>query len=548
MTVSAAPNGSHGQLITIDALRAIATKLYVPTLVVMAILISFVAWLSGRSMMVATSGALIATVCGYGAIWLYGFNLPGRIVVATSLAVQVMFLTYASTGLAPEYVQEAHMIYFVLNVYLLAYACWRSLLVYNVLIVMHHAVLTFVLPSIIWSDSVGGDAIYHLLIHASIATILVGPLMATAVKLEQTIAANAAAIANAEAATEKAVAMANAAEDSRRMTVEERNKNDALKAKVEQDRKTVVDSLADALRALAQGDLTREIRHGFPTEFEGLRQDFNTSVQQLRETLRTISDRIQRMNRGSQEIREGYSELVGRTSQQAVSLEETAAALDEVTQNVHQATQRTSEARLAADKARDNAVHSGVVVAETVNAMGRIEESSKQISNTIFVIDEIAFQTNLLALNAGVEAARAGESGKGFAVVAQEVRELAQRSAIAAKEIKALIQTASNEVTNGVSLVNQTGQTLTAIRDDVVTINRQIEGIAGASQEQSLALGSINNSINLIDQANQQNTSLVEGNSRVADQLAGESESLQALIARFKLAGDAQSGPMRIAS
>jgi methyl-accepting chemotaxis protein len=178
--------------------------------------------------------------------------------------------------------------------------------------------------------------------------------------------------------------------------------------------------------------------------------------------------------------------------------------------------------------------------------MGRIEQSSNQISNIIGVIDDIAFQTNLLALNAGVEAARAGEAGKGFAVVAQEVRELAQRSAKAAKEIKELIRNSSAEVGSGVKLVSETGEVLKTIEGYIVTINQHMDAIATSAREQSVGLSEVNTAVNQMDQVTQQNAAMVEEANAAGATLANEAARLRTLIAGFQLgrpeAGQAQGG------
>jgi methyl-accepting chemotaxis protein len=303
------------------------------------------------------------------------------------------------------------------------------------------------------------------------------------------------------------------------------------------ERVEAVNQIAEGLTHLAGGDLTCTIETRFAPNFESLRQNFNAAVQQLGETLQAVSRSTGEIDTGTAEISRSAEDLSKRTEQQAASLEETAAALDEITSNVTNSSQRAEEARTAASTANAGAVASARVVADAVAAMARIESSSGQISNIITVIDEIAFQTNLLALNAGVEAARAGEAGKGFAVVAQEVRELAQRSAGAAKEIKGLIQNSSAEVENGVRLVSETGTALKAIESNIAAVNERIEAIASAAKEQSIALGEVNSAVNQMDQMTQQNAAMVEESNAASAALAQETLALRNLLARFTISG-----------
>ncbi|WP_275791266.1 methyl-accepting chemotaxis protein [Pararhizobium gei] len=298
--------------------------------------------------------------------------------------------------------------------------------------------------------------------------------------------------------------------------------------------------LADGLQHLSDGNLTFELKEPFAADFESLRTNFNTAVTQLRTTLKSVTHATTQIDVGSRELSQSAFDLSKRTEQQAASLEETAAALDEITTNVSISSKRAEEARAIAQQSTESAKHSGEVVATAVDAMQRIEHSSSQISNIIGVINEIAFQTNLLALNAGVEAARAGDAGKGFAVVAQEVRELAQRSAQAAKEIKTLIRASAEEVGNGVRLVSATGEALKVIEHHVVSINTQLDAIATSAREQAIGLAEVNTAVNHMDQTTQQNAAMVEQSTAASETLASEAENLRSLVARFKLGGGAK--------
>ncbi len=248
-----------------------------------------------------------------------------------------------------------------------------------------------------------------------------------------------------------------------------------------------VRTLAGALNAMAAGDLTGNLTTPFIASLEQLRVDFNETASKMRAALQTISHNAATIAASSQQIQTASNDLARRTEQQAASVEETAAALEEITTTVADSSHRAQEAGQLVRSTKQSAEHSGAVVGQAVDAMGKIEHSAREIGNIIGVIDEIAFQTNLLALNAGVEAARAGDAGKGFAVVAQEVRELAQRSAKAAKEIKELINTSNQHVKSGVTLVNNTGKALEEIVGQVVLVDSNVGAIVEASKEQATA-------------------------------------------------------------
>ena len=294
-------------------------------------------------------------------------------------------------------------------------------------------------------------------------------------------------------------------------------------------------SLGKALHKLAEGDLGCLISEPFAPDFEQLRQDFNASIGQLGQTLAAIHQTTGVIDNGIQEIAAGAGDLSHRTEQQAASLEQTVTALRQITDNVSNSVKRTEEARSVAAQANGSAEQSEEIVSNAEEAMRRIEASSQQISNIIGVIDEIAFQTNLLALNAGVEAARAGDAGKGFAVVAQEVRELAQRSAQAAKEIKGLIGNSSTQVQSGVKLVRQAGDTLKFIGDHIVSINQHVEAIAASAREQFTGLAEVSAAVGAMDHATQQNAAMVEESNAASSSLAIETSKLRELVTQFTL-------------
>jgi methyl-accepting chemotaxis protein/methyl-accepting chemotaxis protein-1 (serine sensor receptor) len=326
------------------------------------------------------------------------------------------------------------------------------------------------------------------------------------------------------------------AEENRAASEEERRERAAQAAERDHQVQFAMSELAKGLQRLSDGDMTCRLTQPFHASLEEIRNDFNGSVQKLEAALQTVRINASAIQSGSAEIRSSSDELAKRTEQQAASVEETAAALEEITSSIRDASRRAEDAGQLVDRTRIGAERSGEVVKQAVVAMSNIENSSREISNIIGVIDEIAFQTNLLALNAGVEAARAGEAGKGFAVVAQEVRELAQRSANAAKEIKALITNSGQQVETGVALVGETGQALAEIVGQVQDINKHVASIVQATREQSTALNEISAAVNTIDQGTQKNAAMVEESTAASHALASEAAELNHLLAQFRFA------------
>ncbi|WP_420409980.1 methyl-accepting chemotaxis protein [Hoeflea sp.] len=335
------------------------------------------------------------------------------------------------------------------------------------------------------------------------------------------------------------VAAAVAGDFSKRITARYDNPDlDAFASNVNTLVESVDTGIAETQRvigALAEGDLTEEMTGNYQGVFADLQSGVNATMASLRKLMEEVRHSADVINGGADQIRNASNDLSRRTETQAASLEETSSGLEEITVAVRNSTERAQDSARMVNEARQFAEESAVVVGNANAAMSRIEQASGEITNIINVIDEIAFQTNLLALNAGVEAARAGEAGKGFAVVAQEVRELAQRSANAAKDIKDLITKSSSEVQTGVSLVTSTGDALREIQEKVNGIAEQVGAIATAAKEQSTGLQEINSAVNQMDQMTQQNAAMVEEAAASTNTLADETTTLRNLIARFKL-------------
>ncbi len=289
------------------------------------------------------------------------------------------------------------------------------------------------------------------------------------------------------------------------------------------------------LGALAKGDLTEKITNEYKGTFGQLKDDSNQTVAQLTAIVTQIKEATESITTASKEIAQGNTDLSQRTEEQASSLEETASSMEELTSTVKQNAENAKQANQLAASASEVAVKGGTVVGQVVNTMGSINEASKKIVDIISVIDGIAFQTNILALNAAVEAARAGEQGRGFAVVASEVRNLAQRSAAAAKEIKTLISDSVEKVDSGTKLVDQAGKTMEEIVGSIKRVTDIMSEITAASQEQSAGIEQVNTAITQMDEVTQQNAALVEQAAAAAESMQEQAESLSQAVATFRL-------------
>ena len=293
-----------------------------------------------------------------------------------------------------------------------------------------------------------------------------------------------------------------------------------------------------AVAAAAKGDFSTEIKRDFLVRGDELGQmlrDVQAMNENLSVTMQEVAQATDTVANSANEISQGNQDLSERTQQQAAALEETASAMEQLTSSVKQNADNSAQANTLAKKTADMALAGGAAVERTVDAMAAVTDSSKKISDIINVVNEIAFQTNLLALNAAVEAARAGEVGRGFAVVAGEVRNLAGRSASAAKEIQELITDSVDKVENGNELVAESGRLLTNIIENVQSVADTIQEISSASSEQASGIDEVNRAVAQMDQGVQQNASLVEESASASEEMAGTAEQMRSIVNMFKL-------------
>ncbi|MDT0506601.1 methyl-accepting chemotaxis protein [Novosphingobium sp. MMS21-SN21R] len=310
--------------------------------------------------------------------------------------------------------------------------------------------------------------------------------------------------------------------------------NGLARQAAEQDQRMVVAALSSGLECMARQDLEFRICNEFPAGYEELRRNYNSAVAALASAMRTVRVGSSSVLNAITEIRAATDDLAYRNEQQASSLAQTAAAMNSVTGSVRETAASARSVQDAIARAHGEASDGGDVVQRAVDAMAKIEASAQEISQIITVIDGIAFQTNLLALNAGVEAARAGDAGRGFAVVASEVRALAQRSADAAQHIKTLIETSTAQVSEGVSLVGETGERLIGIVEQVATVDGLLASIAEAASQQAESLVGVNVSVAEMDQMTQANAAMVEQSSAATHSLSREAERLTQLVESFR--------------
>lgn len=449
-----------------------------------------------------------------------------QVTMAVGLGLTVAFMVYQLTG--HPWQIDMHMYFFAAFATVGVFCNWRPLVGYAGIVAAHHLLINVLLPQAIFPGS--GD-LGRVVMHAIILIVQAVALIWLAQRQTQ-------AFTNAENAI---VAAQKAEAEAERLAAEQRLSSaaaaeTAARQSAIQDR--VVSEISEGLARLAKGDLTTAIHSHvsdpFPVEYETLRESYNEVLQQLGQVLTEIELVADGVRTGSDEIDQAAQHLAVRAETQAATLEQSAAALQQLTTSVKNSAARASEAESAGSENYSQAQDGARIVKEAIEAMRAIENSAKQITNIIDVIENISFQTNLLALNAGVEAARAGDAGRGFAVVASEVRGLAQRSSASAKEIRTLIAESAKHVQAGSLLVEKTGSSLDGILKIAVNVQAMMGEISSSSREQSVGLAEINSGVIQLDQVTQQNAAVAEETTAAATSLKQKAADLLHAISRLQ--------------
>jgi methyl-accepting chemotaxis protein len=480
------------------------------TLISAATVVAISAMRDGPTLMFAASAAILV---------LLSFGLQragdgiGRLASAAGFVGSIMLVTAALNG--HPWQADSHMAYFAALAILVTLVDRWALVAAAGLVAVHHIGLSVLVPSLLFPPADLFLDLGRAVMHGAILVVETAALIyAVDVRLRQSQAADEAQaeIARSLQEAERAVATAE---------------------RVKTAQSEVVNLLRSALTRLADRDLTAPITTTFPSEYEQLRSDYNTALEQLAQAVGAAMDRANSINAGVREIANATEDVSRRTESQAATLEETAAALNELTESVRAAAERAKAVDEIVRQARGEAEASGTVVNSAVAAMHTIEARSTEISQVVGVIDDIAFQTNLLALNAGVEAARAGDAGLGFMVVATEVRQLAQRSAEAAGNIKEIVAGSSQQVQEGVELVSRAGEALSEIINRVNSISELVTEIARGTAEQAQGLGEINSGVNNLDTVTQKNAAMAEESTAATLSLQSEVDLLTRTMGAF---------------
>jgi methyl-accepting chemotaxis protein len=522
----------------LNTLRDSVSKFLVPVLWLHVLLVAVVAWDLGHGWLLVTLLAAAVAAIAMAAWASAPSSRASRLTIAVAYIGMVSILLAACRG--SSFQLDIHMYYFASMAILATYCDWEVVLAAAGATAVHHLVLNFVAPYLVFPK--GGD-LDRVVLHAIVVIFEAGALVWMTHRVTTLFTASAKHLAEAHAASEAAAA-ARAERDAQGEAADrERQARLATVTEAAALQTEVVTAVSLALEMVAAGNLVYRLTAAFPPDFEKLRADFNTAMDSLRLALESVDSVSEDIRINTQELATAADDLARRTERQSASLEQTAAALEELGAGVEHTAGGSRDARRIVERAASDAQRSESVLRETIAAMSDIQTSSRQISHIVVLIDEIAFQTNLLALNAGVEAARAGDAGRGFAVVATEVRALAQRSADAAKEIKALISASGQQVAEGVRLVGETGQTLRRTAEQVEQLQGLLGQITSAAEQGATALTEVSTAMSELDSVTQRNASMVQVTSVTVQSLGSDVEKLVSQISLFRIDAGEQMPP-----
>ncbi|MGH1330194.1 MAG: methyl-accepting chemotaxis protein [Paracoccaceae bacterium] len=552
-------------LTKLDMTRNKATRLVATMGMAASIPVAVIAWLVGTNVFFCLIGTVVFCAVSFFARRKSDSEL-GRILAAQGLVGQAIILN--AGFMSHPWQIDTHMLYFAVMAILVMMVGMRPLILAAATIAVHHVLLTFVMPSMVYPSVDMLENIGRTVMHAVILvmeTVALALAINSQVKLSNTAdrerkeaqnsaqrSDQAAQVAEAERANafaaqkkaEEAVKSAAEARDAAETARRDAETNaENVRLAEEKDaaaraiRETELNQLLDVFRTkldrLSAGDLSARITEPLASEYHDLRDNYNNAVGQLADAFGAVAVQSHSIQDQTQEISGAAEDLSGRTEQQASTLAEIASSLDQLTKTIQKVASDATESQSLAETTSQQANNGTEIMNRAVSAMAAIQGSSQEIQKIISVIDDIAFQTNLLALNAGVEAARAGEAGRGFAVVASEVRALAQRSSDAAREINTLINSSVTQVADGVDLVNQTGTALSGIQTAVSDIDKGMRSIAASTQDQSRGLSEVNTAISALENVTQQNAAMFEETTAANTILFSSSKRLNDLVEKF---------------